>query len=47
VHASQMYSRNAENLLLHLVRDGALALDLSDAITRACVVTHAGRVLLH
>jgi len=44
-HASQMYSRNMEKLVLHLVRDGALTLDLGDAITRGCVVTHGGKVL--
>jgi NAD(P) transhydrogenase subunit alpha len=45
VHASQMYSRNVENLLLRLAPQGVLALDLHDAITRACVVTHGGRIL--
>jgi NAD(P) transhydrogenase subunit alpha len=45
VHASQMYSRNMERLLLHLVRDGALALDFNDEITRGCVVTHDGKTL--
>jgi NAD(P) transhydrogenase subunit alpha len=45
VSASQMYSRNTEKLILHLVRDGALVLDLGDEITRGCVVTHGGEVL--
>jgi NAD(P) transhydrogenase subunit alpha len=44
VSASQMYSRNMEKLILHLVRDGAVALDFEDEITRGCVVTHAGQV---
>ncbi len=37
-HASQMLSRNLSALLLHLVKDGALALDFTDDITAgACV----------
>jgi NAD(P) transhydrogenase subunit alpha len=44
VHASQMYSRNVERLLLHLARDGVLGFDFADEITRSCVVTHAGDV---
>ena len=45
VHASQMYSRNMEKLLLHLTRDGALALNFEDEITRGCVVTHGGQIV--
>jgi NAD(P) transhydrogenase subunit alpha len=40
-HASMLYSRNAQSLLLHLAPDGELTLDWSDEITAgACV---AGR----
>jgi len=45
VHASQMFSRNVERLLNHLIRDGALRLDLKDELTRSCVITHDGNVL--
>jgi NAD(P) transhydrogenase subunit alpha len=45
VHASQMLSRNNESYLLHLIRDGALALDLDDELTRAPLVTRDGAVL--
>jgi proton-translocating NAD(P)+ transhydrogenase subunit alpha len=45
VHASQMLSRNYENYLVHLIRDGALALDLNDELTRAPLVTRDGAVL--
>jgi NAD/NADP transhydrogenase alpha subunit len=38
-----MYSKNVEQLLLHLAPRGALALDFDDPITRACVVIHEGR----
>jgi len=45
VHASQMYSRNVQTLLQHLVKDGRLVLDFEDEITRETCVCHAGRVL--
>jgi NAD(P) transhydrogenase subunit alpha len=45
VHASQMYSRNMEKLVLHLTRDGAFVPDFGDEITRGCVVTHGGRIV--
>ena len=45
VHASQLYSRNVTNLLLHLLKDGKVALDFEDEITRETCVTHAGRVV--
>jgi NAD(P) transhydrogenase subunit alpha len=44
-HASQMYSRNMEKLLLHLTRDGAWKLDFKDEIVAGCVVTHEGAVV--
>src|SRR3989442_164254 len=44
LHASQMYSRNLQTLLQHLVKDGALVIDLGDEITGAMVVTHQGEV---
>jgi NAD(P) transhydrogenase subunit alpha len=45
LHASQMLSRNYENYLMHLIRDGALVLDLQDELTRAPLVTHEGAVV--
>ena len=44
LHASQMYSRNLLTLLQHLLKDGALVLDLADEITGAMVVVHEGEV---
>jgi NAD(P) transhydrogenase subunit alpha len=44
-HASQMYSRNVQSLLLHLVSEGELVLDFEDEITRETCVTHDGRIL--
>ena len=44
-HASQMYGRNLENLLRHLLDDeGRLQLDFEDEILDETVVTHAGEV---
>jgi H+-translocating NAD(P) transhydrogenase subunit alpha len=44
-HASQMYSRNVEALIQHVVRDGALVLDATDEIIRDCLVTADGEVV--
>ena len=43
-HASQMFGRNLLELLKHLVKDGALTVDLADEITGAMVVAHDGQV---
>lgn len=45
LHASQMYSRNVTTFLLHLVKDGKLALDTDDPITRETLVTRDGEVV--
>jgi NAD(P) transhydrogenase subunit alpha len=45
VHASQMYSRNMEKLLLHASRGGAGAIDLRDEILSAAVVTRDGAIV--
>ena len=44
-HASQMYAKNISTLLLHLVKDGALALDLEDEITAGTLISHGGEVV--
>ena len=44
-HASQMYARNVSALLLHLVRDGAVALDPDDEITTGTLVSRDGEVV--
>lgn len=43
--ASSAYSRNISALLLHMVTDGALAIDLDDEIQAGVVVAHEGRVV--
>lgn len=44
-HASQMYSRNLTNFLLHLCKEGKLQLDLKDEITRGTLVTQNGEIV--
>jgi len=41
--ASNAYSRNISAMLLHLTRDGALAIDVSDEIQAGVVVAYDGR----
>jgi len=45
LHTSQLYARNVANLLLNVVKNGALALDFADEITKGCCVTHGGEVV--
>ncbi len=42
---SQLFARNVANLLLHLVKDGAINLDFSDDITKGACVTHGGEIV--
>lgn len=43
--ASTAFARNISNLLLHLVHDGALAIDPADEIQAGVVITHGGEVV--
>ena len=43
--ASTAYARNVTTLLLHMVADGALAIDTADDIQAGVVITHAGTVV--
>ena len=45
--ASQLYSRNVLNFLLHLFdkKSGTINLDRGDEVTRSCLVAHDGEVL--
>jgi H+-translocating NAD(P) transhydrogenase subunit alpha len=45
IHASRLYSNNVTNLLLVLVKDGALALDFNDAIVKGACITHGGEIV--
>lgn len=45
LHTSQLYARNVANLLLHLVKDGAIVLDFEDEITKGACVTHGGEIV--
>ena len=44
-HASQMYSRNMEKLLLYVTHDGGWKLDFKDEIVAGTVITHAGSIV--
>jgi NAD(P) transhydrogenase subunit alpha len=44
-HASQMYARTVTSYLLHLLKGGALQIDLADELTRGPLVTHQGEVI--
>jgi NAD(P) transhydrogenase subunit alpha len=44
-HASQMFARNVQTLLQHLVsKEGALKIDIADEITAGTLVTDAGKI---
>ncbi len=45
VHASQMYSRNMEKLVLYLTKDAALALNPDDEIVRGALIVKDGDVV--
>lgn len=44
LHASQMYGRNVLTFVNHILKDGALQVDLDDPITGPMCVTHAGEL---
>src|SRR6202012_3639684 len=43
--ASNAYSRNVSAVLLHMIADGALAVDLDDEIQAGVVITYGGKVV--
>jgi NAD(P) transhydrogenase subunit alpha len=45
LHASQLFSRNLQNFLVHLAPEGKLVLDLEDEVTRGPLLTHQGEVM--
>jgi len=44
-HASQMFARNLEKLIGHVVKDGALKLDRGDEIVRGMLITENGAIV--
>lgn len=44
-HASQMFSKNMESVINHLVKNGQLNLDLGDEINKGALITHKGVIL--
>jgi NAD(P) transhydrogenase subunit alpha len=43
--ATQMYAKNLQTLIKHLVSEGKLQLDFEDEITKGATITHAGKVV--
>ena len=43
--ATQMYAKNLQTLIKHLLKDGAVNLDFDDEITRGATITHGGKVV--
>jgi len=43
--ATQMYAKNVQTLVKHLLKDGELNLDFDDEITRGATITHDGKVI--
>jgi H+-translocating NAD(P) transhydrogenase subunit alpha len=44
-HASQMFSKNVQTLVLHLLDKGSIRFDLSDEITAGTLATHQSVVI--
>jgi NAD(P) transhydrogenase subunit alpha len=44
-HASQLYSRNVQTLLDYIIKDGALALDMTDEIVRGTTIVKDGEIV--
>ena len=44
-HASQLYSRNVQTLLDYIIKDGAVALDMSDEIVRGTTLVNNGEIV--
>jgi proton-translocating NAD(P)+ transhydrogenase subunit alpha len=45
LHASQLYAKNVTNFLKHLLKDGAIHIDLNDELTRGPLITRQGKIL--
>ncbi len=43
--AAQMYAKNIQTLVKHLMSDGTVDLDFSDEITKGATITHGGNVV--
>jgi proton-translocating NAD(P)+ transhydrogenase subunit alpha len=43
--ATQMYAKNIQTLVQHLLKDGTLELDFADEITAGATITHDGKVV--
>jgi H+-translocating NAD(P) transhydrogenase subunit alpha len=44
-HASEMYSKNILNLLMHIGKTGSVTLNLEDEIVKGSLITHNGELI--
>ena len=44
-HASQMFSKNMESLISHLIKEGQLNINLEDEINKGALISHEGIIL--
>ena len=44
-HASQMFSKNMESVVAHLVKDNQVNFDLDDEINKGALITHNGNII--
>ena len=45
-HASQMFSKNMESIIAHIIKNNQIVFDLNDEINKGALITHKG-VILH
>jgi NAD(P) transhydrogenase subunit alpha len=43
-HASQMFSRNMQSFLQHLIKEGSIRLEFQDELTAGACITHGGEI---
>ena len=44
-HASQMFSKNMESVIAHLIKNNEINFDLNDEINKGALITHSGVIL--
>lgn len=45
IHASQLYAKTIQALLMHFIKDGEMHFDFEDEITKQATITHKGKVV--
>ena len=44
-HASQMFSKNMESVIDHIVKNNEISFDLDNEINKSALITHKGEIL--